>query len=697
MDSNLQNSAYLPSSSSKIKISCILSDSCDEFNLEVSNKISIKTLKRRISEKLKYQKGKAFNVIYNEKDLTNFNKLKLSDIFSRNSNDISTDYFQTDSNSLDSVRLKIIPRTISYCPSETKLKYMLECQNHLSENAHYYCFDCQKSFCSLCIEEHSTHDYLDKYDYSKSNEDIVDNIMKNFLFEIINHEKEQEDNLNVSKAHYLSILNGNEKEECYSSLTSKDKIKELSDRMIKVYDDYIEWTKLNCMDRLKEKSDDFQDHLNKFRSICLNNLAFAHNKKCITDIIALDDDYFKEIRSTLNELKIGKDALMKYLQARNDECVNEYNDIDNFNKEITSDIESIILKIQTKMGSTPFNHHLTSSEDDKLNTIKEIYIPDIKSINSIEQETQSMINCIHSQSESFMKQYSQYIMKRKLIHEIFIYDITKKEFKSTKTYKTDKSKFKKFLKFSVFININDTLYISGGKNKEEKCVKDFYAYSVKNNTLRVLPSMYKERCSHSMIYVNTDKIQNEVFVIGGFSNNTCEKYSIDKKKWRKLPDLLSKEKQVPTLFLINNSYLYCAFGFSNDTIELPDLAEMIDLNKLDAWMNIPINNTIGKYDLKRFNVGIAQLSQNEFFLFGGEKYKGEETDSVFSMTVNISEGNPGNITVSSIDSLTLPLKCSFIDKQFIEIKPNKFAQFEMKKNNLIIFNSIKKQFKIKPF
>jgi hypothetical protein len=34
------------------------------------------------------------------------------------------------------------------------------------------------------MSDHSSHDFLDKYDYSKSNNEIVKNIMKNFILSI---------------------------------------------------------------------------------------------------------------------------------------------------------------------------------------------------------------------------------------------------------------------------------------------------------------------------------------------------------------------------------------------------------------------------------------------------------------------------------------------------------------------------------
>ena len=47
--------------------------------------------------------------------------------------------------------------------------------------------------------------------------------------------------------------------------------------------------------------------------------------------------------------------------------------------------------------------------------------------------------------------------------------------------------------------------------------------------------------------------------------------------------------------------------------------------------------------------------------------------------------------------LKMPIKCSFIDKEFKEVKKGKFAMFEMKKNRFVVYNYVKGEFKVKEF
>ena len=322
----------LESPDNKIRLSCVLTDSCSEFDMEVNDRISIGSLKKKISDRL--GKSKSFSVLLNEKDFTNFNQIKLSELLKKNKKEkeiiinnkieknninnrnqsqklLPEDFSKTDS-SLNSLRLKIIPYdSQSIISSESKVKYMLECIYHPNENAHYFCFDCSKSFCALCMSDHSSHDFLDKYDYSKSNNEIVKNIMKNFILSI------QENNKDGKKKLSNILLKKDNPESDYND--TQEKIVNILHEINEAYHNYSNKVKENLDNKIKEKVEDFKNNFVKFKLICLNNLKFLQKNKN-GDIITLDDDYFIDLRKTLNELNIGKNALMKYLDVRNEEC-----------------------------------------------------------------------------------------------------------------------------------------------------------------------------------------------------------------------------------------------------------------------------------------------------------------------------------------------------------------------------------------
>jgi N-acetylneuraminic acid mutarotase len=243
------------------------------------------------------------------------------------------------------------------------------------------------------------------------------------------------------------------------------------------------------------------------------------------------------------------------------------------------------------------------------------------------------------------------------------------------------------------------LYISGGKDKTtNKQTNAFYVHSPLTSKLKPLSNMLHPRCSHSMIVIN-----KHLYAVGGYNNNTTEKYSFDINQWCSLPKLNVKERQVSTLFNMNDKYLYCAFGFINGvSCNDVDYAEKLDLNKKDKWRLIPFKvNAACKVDLKRYNVGIVYVKEGEFVILGGENAQNEECDCVFQMKIN-KIGNE-KIEINDMKDkkgggmLKMPIKCSFIDKEFKEVKKGKVAMFEMKKNRFVVYNYNKGVFKVKEF
>ena len=94
--------------------------------------------------------------------------------------------------------------------------------------------------------------------------------------------------------------------------------------------------------------------------------------------------------------------------------------------------------------------------------------------------------------------------------------------------------------------------------------------------------------------------------------------------------------------------------------------------------------------MKKFNVGIIKIKEGEFIICGGENGKNEESDCYLTMKVK-SEG----IEVEGNKEGKLPIKCSFIDKEFNKLKEGKYGQFEMKKNAFVIYDVKKNIFKVK--
>ena len=558
------------------------------------------------------------------------------------------------------------------------------------------------------MSDHSSHDFLDKHDYSKSNNEIVKNIMKNFILSI------QENNKDNKKKLSNILLKKDNPESDYND--TQEKIVNILNEINEAYHNYSNTIKDNLDNKIKEKVEDFKNNFVKFKLICLNNLKFLQKNKN-GDIITLDDDYFIDLRKTLNELNIGKNALMKYLDVRNEECNYEKNESEKFDKEIFEDLQKVLYKIKNKNTKIPYqsekqtrvqteSNNNTITEFSEENTMREdkldLNVQEIrKQMNDPLNENKEMyINNnenIDINTGNFAKKiYTESVMKRKLLHEIIIYNTKQKQFESRKKFRNKNPKFKKFLHFSVFLNINNILYISGGKDKEEKCISDFYSYDYYTNRLETLSNMLSERCSHSLIYINNKIINNEIFAIGGYNNNTCERYSINNNKWSWLPKLNENERQVSTLFIYNENELFILFGFMNQNNE--NYVERLNLEKLNFWKKIEIKVNSDKILLDKFNVGIIPLDsiKGNYLFIGGESCKKGECNDVYNVSIVKNDKNEF-VQIDFVDNCFLPIPASFIDKEFVKIKEGKYAQFEMKKNNLIFYNFKKNKFKSKQF
>ena len=694
----------------KIQLNCFVSNSLNTFNLELPQKTSIRTLKRRISEQLnlspKSTSNTSFSVIYNDKNLTNFNQLKLSDIIiSRNAKKNPSLHDSASSlSAIDSLKLRIVPTEMSERSSTSstsyKLKTMLECSEHIDENAHYYCFECKVSFCALCIDKHSQHDFIDKATYAKTSKDIVDDIIRDMnmtIHEQYEHEFNRTDN--KARNEFIKTILGDVNND-NKQRTNEDDVSTLVKELMNSYNDYLIQFNKEYMASLNMKVDDYKENLKKFKLICLNNLNKAksvnssNNNSNLSDIVLSNETYLINVHNTLKELSQGKKALISYITATNQEINNLLANKASFIQDIKASLITLLNTFKSKTIPT-HTHNYTSSQD-YLQTTESNYT--IYEYDSLSLSSNSLSRTLNIEDFS----NDQYIMKRRLPHEIVQYNLSTKQFTHIKNLNCSKSMFKKFLPLSVFINHDNKLYISGGKDKAtNKQTNAFYVYSPTTSKLKLLSNMLHPRCSHSMIVIN-----KHLYAVGGYNNNTAEKYSFDINQWCSLPKLNVKERQVSTLFNMNDKHLYCAFGFINGvSCGDVDYAEKLDLNKKDKWRLVPFKVNAGsKVDLKRYNVGIVPIKEGEFVILGGENAQNEESDSVFQMKV-VRTGNE-KIEISEMKhgkdkkaggTLKMPIKCSFIDKEFKEVRKGKFAMFEMKKNRFVVYNYVKGAFKVKEF
>jgi gas vesicle protein len=641
----------------------------DKKSIEVDESISVRALKKNIQSS--YNLGRV-QLFHNDKDLKEFEKSKLCDLFT------TRERCNTELN------INVVPRKIKssnkVARKKKRYKYMLACNKHNRENAHYFCFACKLSFCTLCLAEHDGHQYIDKYEYSKSSEELVNGIMENFIDSI---KRLEEDN---KTSVFSNLLNSAKNERILEDSKETKVLYNNIEDLRTTFSEFSNIYKTVLRDKSCQKIEDFKEHLLKYKSICLTSISKNFNKN---EVVILEEEHFLELNKTINELHLGKEALIAYMDTLNKKFEEEKNHFYQFSNEIADDIKTVANKIKNKIKSLDNNY--SQIDEQRLSNLKLSNFGILEPYYEEDSQMQSKYISESELSTSMSLIDSRYIMKRRLSvnsdPEIILYDTANKNFQVRKIKTSDKL-FKNFLEFSVFINMDNMLYISGGKTKKGQHTSDFFSFNSYSDELVRLPNMLKERCSHSM-----SASLYHIYAIGGYNNNTTERFCLKTNKWEKLPDLNCKERQVPTVFIHDNKFIICIFGYLNNYAENFNdeyYYERLNLEECTKWELIKLRNNFNKVDLRIFNVGIIPIDSGKYLICGGEQYKGEESDNIYLLNLDKN-------LIKNYDSLKMPTKCSFIDKNFVKYSKNKFAQYEMKRNNLIIFDSTKCKFVVKNF
>jgi hypothetical protein len=189
-------------------------------------------------------------------------------------------------------------------------------------------------------------------------------------------EKKKKESFNVISE---KILNSENNLDIFENFEAKEKNVVESIKLIWAnYEQYCTEYKNIINNLIEKKVNDFNQNLLKFKMICINNLSEAQKSTDESDIITLDNDYFQAFHQTLKELNIGRDALMNYLEVRNNECDYIINEGIKFDEEIMNDLKNILNKIQTKnlyfkdlFLKNDENNHLEKEKIIEENEIKE--------------------------------------------------------------------------------------------------------------------------------------------------------------------------------------------------------------------------------------------------------------------------------------------------------------------------------------
>lgn len=529
----------------------------------------------------------------------------------------------------------------------------------------------------------------------------------------------------------IKISNSISESKCDTSINNNNK-KEISEN--KSIINNVENKKKIIYDNKDNEDKDYKENSNSINDDSDDENESTIIKKCTNDV------YFNiNINSDSSNKKDEMRKQKSHHKTNTDNIIKQVNNNDDTKKNKSNNNTNISVFTDTMTCMTLPNQTFTSNLNlDRKQTHQLLNYPENKKgIFSTNENT--ITNDINTKTnintDTKTNTHSTLLLKRKLDKhsEFVIYNTSLRKFEILTPEINSVFKIKRFYEFSIYINVNNTIYISGGKKKSKKMSKCFLSYNYNTNELIQLSDMLNKRCSHSMIYSYSS---NEIFSIGGYANKSCEKYDISLNKWFKL-DSLHKERQVPTLFFCNfssKSYLYCGFGFITDeTLDDIEDFERLEVSRNSGFSSFGNNNKLmsscytnftntsgncfsslkNKWEvisisvsgisdcIRIFNTGIIGMQckicrsdgiksksiddnikcscSNCFLILGGENYKGDETDDIYLLNINNSVIKP-----YKEGKLKLPSKTSFIEKNFINYDDNLFAQFEMKRSNILV-------------
>jgi len=195
-------------------------------------------------------------------------------------------------------------------------------------------------------------------------------------------------------------------------------------------------------------------------------------------------------------------------------------------------------------------------------------------------------------------------------------------------------------------------------------LNDFYTLKrtgINNFEKIFLPPMLEEKTNHCLFEVPYYK---SICTLGGANSKDAEVFDLEEKTWSKLPEL-NCIREGASCAMINDTLLFCFFGYDTENSEYLTSIEKLDLEKEEGWklMN-PFGN---KSFMKRKFFSCLQYRQNfeDFvFILGGINILNNESQDWM-------EYNEKNNTVEKMES-NMPYKSSFFCNSFTKLPNGRF-------------------------
>ena len=567
-----------------------------------------------------------------------------------------------------------------------KLNLGNKCYLHNFKFVYLYCYTCNKSICSQCVQEnlHNHHNIIDKNDHLKKSENIICNIIddiknagkKKFNLDLLSNVKE-----NIEKVIYPNII---------------EKAKEAKDKIIHNINTFV--------DILSNSEINWQNELNNLESLCIEGLEELKQTQKIENLFDSDNIFpfldlkitnlknkkieilenemsfklFEKVKDVSEKLKYTYEKLLNKMKFDLDDEItkNLLTSLKPLSREEIfellykeNDVQNILITPQKSIVDKGNNNNSNSSS-------KKLFIFD-GTTNSTQKENinQNFQKSTEAELGSPNRDGNKSIKKLKYQKFYTIVPNTSKIIE----YNSDKNKISEIcLKFSAFIGIKNFLpkssilndgkhlYISGGSLEKNES-NSFILFNTQN--LVRLPFMSFSRSNHTSL-----KLSNLYYCIGGVNNRTCEYFNSNDLTWQTLPSLnYSREKS--NVLVFNNSNLYCFFGKYKEK-KIQTEMEVLDLNIKKVWELLIFENT-DKINQMLNGSSLLHLNSDEVILIGGKTNKDKYNKNV--ILLNTKKRTLNKIGENQKDYY-------FLENQSHFIGNNTYANFNSVNNLLFYFD-----------
>ena len=217
-------------------------------------------------------------------------------------------------------------------------------------------------------------------------------------------------------------------------------------------------------------------------------------------------------------------------------------------------------------------------------------------------------------------------------------------------------------------------FISGGKFQDEdgnfEEIDTFYTLRREGPKIYeklILPEMLESKSNHSLFEI---PYINSICALGGKNSKEVEVFDLSEKNWKKYPEL-NIPREGSTCCVINDTFIYCFFGYDDENAEFLTSIEKFDILYKKEWELLnPYGN---KSFMKKKMCGCVKYRQNfeeYIYILGGINVLNNECKDCLIY-------NEKSNTIEKNGELSLPYKSCFNSANFVQLPNGIFYNLNM--------------------